>query len=102
VAGHADVHALLRDHERFSSASGVGIGDLKNDPYRWRKPSLLLVVDPPAHARHRGAAVGPMTPRALRAFEELFEADVSGPDPGNVALDAITVHAHTCPRCRPR
>lgn len=100
VAGYPEVHALLRDHGRFSSASGVGIADLKNDPYGWRAPSLLLEVDPPAHARHRGAVVGPMTPRALRAFEELFAAEANRIIDDLVArqtFDAVTDLAEVFP-----
>lgn len=41
VAGHEDVHAVLRDHERFSSAAGVGLTNLAEEN-PWRKPSILL------------------------------------------------------------
>jgi hypothetical protein len=75
VAGYREVHEVLRDHERFSSAAGVGLADLAEQAqgYGWRKPSLLLEVDPPLHTRHRALAVGAMTPRALRVFQEVFE-----------------------------
>ena len=46
VAGYWDAHAVLRDPKRFSSASGVGLANLLTDEYGWRKPSLILEVDP--------------------------------------------------------
>jgi hypothetical protein len=73
VAGYREVHAVLRDHERFSSASGVGLVDLAADPYGWRKPSLLLEADPPEHTRNRAVVVSAMSPRALRSFQDLFD-----------------------------
>lgn len=75
VAGHREVHAILRDHERFSSASGVGVGNLKSDQYGWRAPSQILEVDPPVHTAHRALVVGVMSPRAMRTFQELFDAE---------------------------
>ena len=77
VAGYRDVHAVLRDHERFSSALGVGLANLATDPYGWRKPSLLIETDPPPHTRYRALVVGTMTPRALQDFRDLFEAEAA-------------------------
>jgi 4-methoxybenzoate monooxygenase (O-demethylating) len=75
VAGYREVHAILRDHDRFSSAPGVGLANLATDSYGWRKPSLLLETDPPVHTRYRALVVGTMTPRALQAFQDLFQAE---------------------------
>jgi hypothetical protein len=75
VAGYREVHAVLRDHEHFSSAAGVGLANLVTDPYGWRKPSLLLETDPPSHTQYRALVVGTMTPRALQAFQDLFQAE---------------------------
>jgi 4-methoxybenzoate monooxygenase (O-demethylating) len=77
VAGYRDVHAVLRDVERFSSASGVGLANLLTDEYGWRKPSLILEVDPPVHTAHRALMVSTMNPRAMRAFTELFDAEAA-------------------------
>ncbi|HEY0815234.1 MAG TPA: cytochrome P450 [Pseudonocardia sp.] len=100
VAAHAEVHALLRDHRRFSSAAGVGLGDLRTAAYGWRKPSLLLEVDPPDHARYRGVVVGAMTPRALRVFEEDFAVEarrIVDDLVGRGSFDAVTDLAEVFP-----
>jgi 4-methoxybenzoate monooxygenase (O-demethylating) len=77
VAGYRDAHAVLRDFGRFSSASGVGLANLLTDEYGWRKPSLILEADPPAHAAHRALMVSTMNPKAMRAFAELFDAEAA-------------------------
>ncbi len=77
VAGYREVHAVLRDHERFSSAAGVGLANLITEPYGWRKPSLILEVDPPVHTSHRALVVAAMNPRAMRAFQEVFDAEAA-------------------------
>ena len=77
VAGYRDAHAVLRDPRRFSSASGVGLANLLTDEYGWRKPSLVLEVDPPVHTAHRALMVSTMNPRAMRAFQEVFEAEAA-------------------------
>jgi 4-methoxybenzoate monooxygenase (O-demethylating) len=77
VAGYREVHAVLRDHERFSSAAGVGLANLITEPYGWRKPSLILEVDPPVHTSHRALVVATMNPRAMRTFQEVFDAEAA-------------------------
>ncbi len=67
VAGYRHAHAVLRDPKRFSSASGVGLANLLTDEYGWRKPSLILEVDPPVHTAHRALMVSTMNPKAMRA-----------------------------------
>jgi len=74
VSRYTDVHAVLRDHERFTSTAGVGLANLDDDAYGWRPRSLLLELDPPQHTVNRAAVVSAMTPRALRSFQELFDA----------------------------
>ncbi len=74
VSGYAHVHAVLRDHERFTSTAGVGLANLNEDAYGWRPRSLLLEYDPPQHTVNRATVVSAMTPRALRTFQELFDA----------------------------
>lgn len=77
VAGYREVHAILRDHQRFSSAAGVGLANLITEPYGWRKPSLILEVDPPVHTSHRALMVSTMNPKAMRAFQEVFDAEAA-------------------------
>ncbi len=100
VARHRDVNAVLRDHQRFSSAAGVGIGDLTTDAYSWRKPSLILEVDPPTHTAHRAILGGAMNPRAMRTFQEVFDTEAATLADRLVALgrfDAVTDLAEPFP-----
>lgn len=77
VTGHDDVHAVLRDHDRFSSAAGVGLANLGAGEQPWRKPSILLEVDPPVHTRNRAVVAGAMSPRALRSLQDVFDAEAA-------------------------
>ncbi|MEY2927695.1 MAG: hypothetical protein RL367_2172 [Pseudomonadota bacterium] len=52
IARHAEVQAVLKDHETFVSGRGVGLADFANEA-PWRPPSLLLETDPPVHDRTR-------------------------------------------------
>lgn len=76
VARHDEVHAVLRDHERFSSAAGVGVTNLRTE-VAWRKPSILLEVDPPLHGRNRAVVAGALSPKALRRLQEVFDAEAA-------------------------
>jgi cytochrome P450 len=85
VARYAEVHEVLRDHERFCSSAGVGLANfLHEEP--WRPPSLLVEADPPAHARPRRITSRVLSPRAIEWLlpeveehaEELVTAVVAG------------------------
>lgn len=67
VSRYTDVHAVLRDHERFTSTAGVGLANLDDDAYGWRPRSLLLELDPPHHTVNRAAVVSAMTPERYEA-----------------------------------
>lgn len=41
------VNTIFRDRERFSSASGTGLLNIKKDK-NWRRASVILDTDPPA------------------------------------------------------
>ncbi|QLE76445.1 cytochrome P450 [Streptomyces rectiverticillatus] len=72
VARYAEVLEVLRDHERFSSAAGVGLANfLHEEP--WRTPSLLVEADPPAHARPRRITARAMSARAIERMRPEFE-----------------------------
>lgn len=72
MARYAEVHEVLRDHETFCSAAGVGLANFwKEKP--WRTPSLLVEADPPAHTRPRGITARVMSPRALERLRPEFE-----------------------------
>lgn len=72
MARFADVHAVARDHERFSSAAGIGLTNFwKERP--WRPPSLLLEADPPEHTRVRRVTARVMSPRTIEGLRPQFE-----------------------------
>jgi 4-methoxybenzoate monooxygenase (O-demethylating) len=52
VGRYSEVAAVLNDWTTFSSASGVGLSNLKKER-TWRFPSILLEVDPPDHDVNR-------------------------------------------------
>ncbi|MWA04965.1 cytochrome P450 [Actinomadura sp. LD22] len=72
VARYAEVHEVLRDHERFCSAAGVGVANFWHEE-PWRPPSLLVEADPPAHARPRRITARALSPRAIERFRPEFE-----------------------------
>jgi cytochrome P450 len=76
TARHEEVHAVLRDHEHFSSAAGVGLANVAKET-AWRKPSILLEVDPPIHTRNRALVAGVMSPKALRSLQTVFDAEAA-------------------------
>jgi len=51
-ARYREVYEALRDWQRFSSAAGVGLDDLRKGN-KFRPKSLLLEVDPPVHDKTR-------------------------------------------------
>ncbi|WP_322769262.1 cytochrome P450 [Frankia sp. Cr1] len=72
VARYAEVHEVLRDHERFCSAAGVGLANFWHEE-PWRPPSLLVEADPPAHARPRRITARVLSPRAIERLRPELE-----------------------------
>ena len=73
VGGHDQVSSIFRDWERFSSASGTGLtNNKKTSP--WRKPSVILEVDPPQHTRTRSVLARILSPLAMKRLRENFQA----------------------------
>src|SRR5207302_1995966 len=72
VGRHADVAAVLRDHETFCSSAGVGLTNFRKEK-PWRTPSLLLEADPPEHSRVRRITARVLSPRAIEALRPAFE-----------------------------
>lgn len=67
----AEVDQILRDHEQYSSAGGVGISNFhKEKP--WRTPSVILEADPPLHGRTRGVLNRVLSPKVLRSMQDMF------------------------------
>jgi 4-methoxybenzoate monooxygenase (O-demethylating) len=99
IARHAEVQAVLKDHETFVSGRGVGLADFaKEEP--WRPPSLLLETDPPVHDRTRGlmnkvatlASLRDARPAWLKTANRLADALVA-----RRRFDAVTDLAETFP-----
>ena len=72
IARHAEVQAVLRDHETFCSGRGVGLSDFAHEE-PWRPPSLLLEADPPLHTRTRGLMNKVVSPASLKALRPSWE-----------------------------
>jgi len=72
VARHEQVHAVLREPRVFSSAAGVGLTNIATEN-PWRKPSILLEVDPPVHTHNRKVVARALAPRSLAYLQEVFD-----------------------------
>ena len=72
VARHEQVQAVLKDPGVFSSAAGTGITNFATEK-AWRKPSILLEVDPPVHTRNRRVVARALAPRSLGYLQEVFD-----------------------------
>lgn len=72
VARHEEVTEVLRNHEDYSSASGVGYTDLRTDN-PWRPPSIILEADPPLHTKTRKIISKVLTPGALSNLKDMFD-----------------------------
>lgn len=67
-----EVREVLADWARFSSASGVGMTDIRRDG-SWQKPSVILEVDPPDHAVTRRVLSRILSPRAMTQLRVDFQ-----------------------------
>jgi cytochrome P450 len=84
VARHEQVHAVLREPRAFSSAAGVGITNFATEK-PWRKPSILLEVDPPVHTHNRKVVARALAPRSLAYLQEIFDRRAE-----ELAVDLVT------------
>ena len=73
VAGWAEVHAMLHDHETFCSRRGVGLADFAREK-PWRPASLVLEADPPEHTRARQALARALAPGVVAKLRPGFIA----------------------------
>lgn len=69
ISRYDDVRAALRDHDGFSSASGVAVGEAVNRGLG----GTTLASDPPLHDKLRKLVAAPMTVGALN----LIKADIA-------------------------
>lgn len=72
----AEVREIFGDWERFSSAAGTGLTNVKRQK-NWRKPSVILETDPPEHTASRRVLSRVLSPVATAKLKETFakEAD---------------------------
>jgi cytochrome P450 len=72
IARHAEIDPVLRDPVTFCSSAGVGLANFHTtEP--WRKPSIILEVDPPLHARTRKVVAGLLAPANINKLRPTFE-----------------------------
>lgn len=68
------VREIFSDWQRFSSAFGTGLTNVKRDE-PWRKPSVILEADPPVHTPNRKVFSKILSPVALRKLADGFTAE---------------------------
>jgi cholest-4-en-3-one 26-monooxygenase len=65
VSRHADVQAVSRDHQRFSSFDGPQLPEMPVD----RRGMMIVSMDPPAHTRVRRLISAGFTPRMIAKLD---------------------------------
>ena len=73
VSRYDRVREVLSDWKRFSNAGGGGIRNYFIDK-PWRRPSIILEVDPPEHQRTRKVFMDVLSPARLQQLRPAFEA----------------------------
>ncbi len=71
---HRVVGEILARQDVFVSSRGTGINDYTVHE-NWRKPSIILEVDPPYHTRTRTAMMRTLTPNVVNGLKPLFQAE---------------------------
>lgn len=71
VLDYDPIVEVLNDHERFSSAAGVGIDNF-NKVEPWRPKSIILETDPPDHDRARRALTRVLSRPAMEKMRADF------------------------------
>jgi cytochrome P450 len=111
---HADVVAISRDTETFSSAKGIMVFEIGS---QYVTPPTMMHTDPPAHTRYRNLVQPGFRPSFMRALEEGvrartvalvdriqpgrpvdFVSDVAVPLPLQVISDLLGVPEEEWPR----
>ena len=72
VSRYEPVREVLQDWKRFSNAGGGGLTNYFLEK-PWRRPSLILEVDPPDHARTRKVLMQAISPARLQQLRATFE-----------------------------
>ena len=69
---YRETREIFSDWKRFVSSRGVGLTDFEHaEP--WRRPSLILEVDPPYHDKTRRVLVRALSARALESLRETLQ-----------------------------
>jgi 4-methoxybenzoate monooxygenase (O-demethylating) len=69
---YRETREIFSDWKRFVSSRGVGLTDFMHaEP--WRRPSLILEVDPPYHDKTRRVLVRALSARALGSLRETLQ-----------------------------
>ncbi|ANT54327.1 cytochrome P450 [Mesorhizobium amorphae] len=66
-----ETREVFSDWQRFVSSRGVGLTDFQVAP-SWRKPSIVLEVEPPYHTRTRTVISRALSPRAMSVLKDAF------------------------------
>ncbi|MGB7050826.1 MAG: cytochrome P450 [Acidimicrobiales bacterium] len=89
VSRHAEVTAVSRDPETFSSGKGILVMEIGAE---YPSPPTMMHTDPPDHTRYRGLVMPGFRPSFMRALEggirERTRALVDQIEPG-VAIDIV-------------
>ncbi len=72
VTRHADIVAVEKNHDVFSSEPFIVIGS----PPRFLDVAMFIAMDPPRHDRQRAAVQGVVAPKNLREMEGLIRSRV--------------------------
>lgn len=71
ISRDRDVREALRDHETYSNAGGIILGQSTEGT-----PPSMVVMDPPEHTRLRGLVSRAFTPRRVAALEDRLRASI--------------------------
>lgn len=74
VTRHADIVAVSRDPQTFSSARGVALEELDDDQLQHR--TSMIDTDPPRHTKLRAVLAKQFTPRVILGFEAFLRGIV--------------------------
>ena len=73
---HEVIAQILSNHQTFCSGRGVGLANFAREK-PWRKPSLLLETDPPAHTANRTVISRALSPRVQRELRSGIEGQAA-------------------------
>jgi 4-methoxybenzoate monooxygenase (O-demethylating) len=73
VSRFTEVREVLEDWRTFCSSGGVGLTNFHVEE-NWRRPSLLLESDPPAHTKARTLMSRVLSPVSIRRLRQQFQA----------------------------